>query len=58
VSKAPSSRSVRKYGELKQDCKGHRTGSQLDKLKNHIEMTITPEGLRIELMESQKDTFF
>lgn len=30
----------------------------LDKLKNQIEITITAEGLRIELMESAKGTFF
>jgi chemotaxis protein MotB len=30
----------------------------LDKLKNQIEITITQEGLRIELMESAKGTFF
>jgi chemotaxis protein MotB len=29
-----------------------------DKLKNQIEITVTPEGLRIELMESAKGTFF
>ena len=29
-----------------------------DKLKNHIEITITEEGLRIELMESENGTFF
>jgi len=29
-----------------------------DKLKNQIEMTVTSEGLRIELMESDKGTFF
>jgi chemotaxis protein MotB len=29
-----------------------------DKLKNQIEITITPEGLRIDLMESAKGTFF
>jgi chemotaxis protein MotB len=29
-----------------------------DKLKNRIEMTITPEGLRIELMEDPNGTFF
>jgi chemotaxis protein MotB len=29
-----------------------------DKLKNHIDMTITSEGLRIELMESATSTFF
>jgi chemotaxis protein MotB len=30
----------------------------LDKLKSQIEITITQEGLRIELMESEKGTFF
>lgn len=30
----------------------------LDKLKDQIEITITQEGLRIELMESEKGTFF
>jgi chemotaxis protein MotB len=29
-----------------------------DKLKNHIEMTVTPEGLRIELLEAGNSTFF
>ena len=29
-----------------------------DKLKNHIDMTVTPEGLRIELLESNPGTFF
>ncbi len=29
-----------------------------DKIKNHIDMTITPEGLRIELLESATSTFF
>jgi chemotaxis protein MotB len=29
-----------------------------DKLKNHIEMTVTPEGLRIELIEGPGGTFF
>ena len=29
-----------------------------DKLKNHIDMTITSEGLRIELLESATSTFF
>jgi chemotaxis protein MotB len=32
--------------------------SNFDKLKNQIEMTITSEGLRIELMESASGTFF
>ncbi len=30
----------------------------MNKLKNQIEITITPEGLRIDLMESAKGTFF
>jgi len=29
-----------------------------DKLKDHVEMTVTTEGLRIELMESESGTFF
>lgn len=29
-----------------------------DKLKDHIEMTVTAEDLRIELMESEVGTFF
>lgn len=29
-----------------------------DKLKSHIEMTVTPEGLRIELLEGANGTFF
>jgi chemotaxis protein MotB len=32
--------------------------TDFDKLKNHIEMTVTAEGLRIELSESAKGTFF
>jgi chemotaxis protein MotB len=32
--------------------------TDFDNLKNHIEMTITSEGLRIELMESETGTFF
>ncbi|MGO8796346.1 MAG: flagellar motor protein MotB [Candidatus Sulfotelmatobacter sp.] len=32
--------------------------SDFDKLKSHIEMTVTAEGLRIELMESASGTFF
>lgn len=31
---------------------------EFEKLKNQIEITITREGLRIELMESEKGTFF
>ncbi len=32
--------------------------NDLDKLKNNIEMTVTSEGLRIELLESEGGTFF
>ncbi|HEX3819032.1 MAG TPA: flagellar motor protein MotB [Candidatus Sulfotelmatobacter sp.] len=32
--------------------------ADFEKLKNHIEMTVTTEGLRIELTESAKGTFF
>jgi chemotaxis protein MotB len=32
--------------------------TDLDKLKKNIEMTVTAEGLRIELLESDKGTFF
>jgi chemotaxis protein MotB len=32
--------------------------TDFEKLKNHIEMTVTAEGLRIELSESAKGTFF
>jgi len=35
-----------------------RQANDFDKLKNHIEMTVTAEGLRIELMEAEKGTFF
>jgi chemotaxis protein MotB len=35
-----------------------RQMDNFDKLKNHIEMTVTAEGLRIELLESASGTFF
>ena len=35
-----------------------RKNMNLDRLKNQIEMTVTAEGLRIELIESDKGTFF
>ncbi|MCU1304125.1 MAG: outer membrane protein OmpA/MotB family [Candidatus Sulfotelmatobacter sp.] len=35
-----------------------REMNDFEKLKNHIEMTVTNEGLRIELMESAAGTFF
>jgi chemotaxis protein MotB len=38
--------------------KAVRQKTNFDKLKNQIEMTITSEGLRIELLESSSGTFF
>jgi len=35
-----------------------RQTADFEKLKNHIEMTVTAEGLRIELSESASGTFF
>jgi len=35
-----------------------RKVAEFDKLKNQIQMTVTPEGLRIELLESETGTFF
>jgi chemotaxis protein MotB len=35
-----------------------RQMNDFEKLKSHVEMTVTAEGLRIELMESQSGTFF
>jgi chemotaxis protein MotB len=45
--------------QLKEELqKAIREVPNFDKLKNHIDMTVTNEGLRIELMESAKGTFF
>ena len=45
--------------ELKEQLqKAIREVPNIDKLKNHIDMTVTNEGLRIELMESASGTFF
>ena len=38
--------------------KSVRRLNDFDKLKDHIEMTVTAEGLRIELLESASGTFF
>ena len=38
--------------------KGFSSMPGFDKLKNQVEMTITDEGLRIELIENPKGTFF
>jgi chemotaxis protein MotB len=46
-------------GKLKEQLqKSVRTLNDFDRLKNQIQMTITEEGLRIELMESATGTFF
>jgi chemotaxis protein MotB len=45
--------------ELKEQLqKSIRKVSDFDKLKNQIEMTVTAEGLRIELLEKDPGTFF
>jgi chemotaxis protein MotB len=45
--------------QLKEELqKSMRQVPNIDKLKNHIDMTITSEGLRIELLESATSTFF
>ena len=45
--------------QLKEELqKAIREVPNFDKLKNHIDMTVTNEGLRIELSESAKGTFF
>jgi chemotaxis protein MotB len=45
--------------ELKEELQSTlRAIEALNKLKNQIEMTVTPEGLRIELLESAKGIFF
>jgi chemotaxis protein MotB len=45
--------------ELKEQLqKSIRSMNDLEKLRKNIEMTVTAEGLRIELLESDKGTFF
>src|ERR1019366_7791672 len=45
--------------ELKEELqKSVRKLNDFDKLKNQIEMTVTAEGLRVELLESEVGTFF
>lgn len=45
--------------QLKEELqKSIRQVSDFDKLKNQIEITITSEGLRIELLETESGTFF
>lgn len=46
-------------GKLKEELqKSIQKMNNLDKLKKNIEMTVTAEGLRIELLESEGGTFF
>jgi chemotaxis protein MotB len=46
-------------GKLKEKLESAMMQSpDLDKLKNQVQMTVTGEGLRIELMESEAGTFF
>jgi chemotaxis protein MotB len=45
--------------QLKEELqKSVRKLSDFDQLKNQVEMTVTPEGLRVELLESEVGTFF
>ena len=45
--------------KLKQDLlKAMEQLADFDKLKKQIEMTVTPEGLKIEMMEDPNGTFF
>jgi chemotaxis protein MotB len=43
---------------VKEAIAGYFKDPNFDKLKDHIEMTVTNEGLRIELLESAKGTFY
>jgi chemotaxis protein MotB len=45
--------------QLKQQLEKAISGvPNFEKLKSHIEMTVTPDGLRIELLEAANSTFF
>jgi chemotaxis protein MotB len=45
--------------QLKEELQKHvRQMVNFDKLKDQIEMTVTAEGLRVELLETEKGTFF
>ena len=56
IFQAMKKEDLKKLGQKLMDAI-HQTDPQ-DKLKGHIEITITSEGLRIELMETAKGTFF
>jgi chemotaxis protein MotB len=55
-SSAPKKEDMSKLKE--ELIKSLEKSATFDKIKNQIEITITPEGLQIELMESSKGTFF
>ena len=55
-SKTPTKEDMAKVKEELE--KAIQQMTNFDKLKDQIEMTVTTEGLRIELLESQKGTFF
>ncbi len=56
---APQPMSKDDLGKVKAELeKAIQQVANFDKLKNHIELTVTSEGLRIELMESKTGTFF
>ena len=57
--KQPLTATKENMAKLKEELqKAMQQVTDFDKLKNHIEMTLTSEGLRIELMESKNGTFF
>ena len=56
--KPPANLSKEDMAKLKDELqKAIQQVTNFDKAKDHIEMTVTPEGLRIELMESQNGHF-
>jgi len=56
---APSPEKSQDMQKLKEDIiKSIKSIDPTNKLKSQVEITITPEGLRIDLMESAKGTFF
>jgi len=59
ASDTNATRKTEYFDKLKEDLqKSLAQVKGFDKLKNQIEITITPEGLRIEMMESPNGTFF
>ena len=59
ASTTPSDQNLKKLMELKEKLeKEIAARKDLEKLKKQIEITITPEGLRIELLEDKNGTFY